>query len=294
VITFISIVVIGLLVGCLYALVSVGLTLVYGVLRIVNFAHGEFMMLGMYAAYIMQTTWGLDPYVSWPLATAFVAVFAWVSYIFIIKPTIEGAHVVQGFVTLGLSLVLQNVVLFIFTSHVVSTTTVIGEGAFDFSGVRVPYQDLVSAAAAVAITVGLWLWLHHTDFGRAVRATAQNPLASRLQGIDDNTIYMWTFVLGTALAGLGGALFSPVYAIFPTVGFGIMLVAFVVVVLGGLGSLPGAFLGALIIGVVEAVTSYYLGPDARQVVYFLVFVGILVLRPNGLLGIKGAELVGYR
>jgi branched-chain amino acid transport system permease protein len=291
---FLSVVVIGLLVGCLYALVSVGLTLTYGVLRIVNFAHGEFMMVGMYAVYLMQANWGLDPYISWPVATLVVMALAFVAYVLVIKPTLEGAHVVQGFVTLGLSLIMQNVVLFLFTSRVVSTSSFLGSGALDISGIRLPSTYVVSAGAAVVITGLLWVWLQRTDFGRAVRATAQNPTAARLQGIDDNWVYMWTFALGTGLAGLGGAIFSPIYSTFPTVGFGIMLVAFVVVVLGGLGSLPGAFLGALIIGVVEALTSYYLGPDARQIVYFLVFVGVLVLRPNGLLGIKGAELVGYR
>ena len=291
---FVSVVALGLLVGCLYALVSVGLTLTYGVLRIVNFAHGEFMMVGMYAVYLMQLNFGLDPYVSWPVATLAVMALALVSYVLVIKPTLEGAHVVQGFVTLGLSLIMQNVVLFLFTSHVVSTSSFLGAGSLNVGGILLPSTYVVSAGAAVLITGLLWVWLQRTDFGRAVRATAQNPTAARLQGIDDNWVYMWTFVLGTGLAGLGGAIFSPIYSTFPTVGFGIMLVAFVVVVLGGLGSLPGAFLGALIIGVVEAVTSYYLGPDARQIVYFLVFVGVLVLRPNGLLGIKGAELVGYR
>jgi branched-chain amino acid transport system permease protein len=292
--SLISVIVIGLLVGCLYALVSVGLTLTYGVLRVVNFAHGEFMMIGMYAVYLLQQNLGLDPYLSWPIATVVVMALAAIAYVFVIKPTVESAHVVQGFVTLGLSLVLQNVAQVLFSSHIVNTSSFLGEQSATLGFLQLPYTYVASAGAAVVVTLLLWIWLQRTDLGKAVRATAQNPVAARLQGINDNTVYLWTFVLGTGLAGLGGAIFSPIYSTYPTVGFGIMLVAFVVVVLGGMGSLPGAFLGALIIGVVEALTSYLIGPDARQVVYFLVFVGVLVLRPNGLFGIRGAELVGYR
>jgi branched-chain amino acid transport system permease protein len=289
-----SVAVVGLLVGFLYALVSMGLTLTYGVLRVVNFAHGEFMMIGMYSTYLLQKNFGLDPYVSWPVSTAIVVALSIVAYRLVIRPTIQTAHAVQAFVTLGLSLLLQNVALFLFSSHVVTSTSVLGDGSLVIGPLHLAYAYLVSTTAAIIVTVLLWVWLGRTDFGKSVRATAQNPVAARLQGIDDDRVYMWTFALGTGLAGLGGALFAPIYATFPNVGFGIMLVAFVVVVLGGMGSLPGALLGALIIGVTEALSSFYLGPDSRQIVYFLVFVAVLVVKPSGLLGIKGAELVGYR
>lgn len=289
-----SVAVVGLLVGFLYALVSMGLTLTYGVLRVVNFAHGEFMMVGMYSTYLLQTNFGLDPYVSWPISTLVVAALSLVTYRLIIRPTLETAHAVQAFVTLGLSLLLQNIALFLFSSHIVSTSSFLGAGSLVLGTVHLAYTYLASAIAAVIVTVLLWYLMQRTDFGKAVRATAQNPVAARLQGIDDDRVYMWTFVLGTGLAGLGGALFSPIYSTFPNVGFGIMLVAFVIVVLGGMGSLPGALLGALIIGVTEALSAFYLGSDARQLVYFLLFVGVLVVKPSGLLGIKGAELVGYR
>jgi branched-chain amino acid transport system permease protein len=289
-----SVAIVGLLVGFLYALVSMGLTLTYGVLRVVNFAHGEFMMVGMYSTYLLQKNFGLDPYVSWPITSVVVGILSLVTYRLIIRPTIETAHAVQAFVTLGLSLVLQNAALFLFSSHVVTSSSFLAESSLVIGPVHLAYTYLVSTIAAIVVTALLWILLQRTDFGKAVRATAQNPVAARLQGIDDDRVYMWTFALGTGLAGLGGALFAPIYSTFPNVGFGIMLVAFVVVVLGGMGSLPGALLGALIIGVTEALSAFYLGPDARQIVYFLVFVGVLVAKPSGLLGIKGAELVGYR
>lgn len=289
-----SVGVIGLLVGFLYALVSMGLTLTYGVLRVVNFAHGEFMMAGMYTTFVLQRDFGLDPYLSFPISTLVVGLLSVITYQFVIKRTIDSAHAVQAFVTLGLSLVLQNLALFIFTSHVVTSKSFLGSNAFVIGPLRLGHTYLASALAAIAVTILLYVLMQRTDFGRAVRATAQNAGAAKLQGINTDSVYRWTFVIGTGLAGLGGAIFAPIYATFPNVGFGIMLVAFVVVVLGGMGSLPGALIGALVIGVVEALSAFFLGPSARQIVYFLVFVGILVVRPQGLLGVKGAELVGYK
>jgi len=290
---FISIAVIGLGVGFLYALVSMGLTLTYGVLRVVNFAQGEFMMVGMYATWVLHEEFGLDPYLSWPLSTLLVMALSLVVYELVIKRTIASAHAVQAFVTLGLALVLQSAALFVFSSHIVTTDSILGAGALVIGPVRLGYTYIASAFAAIIVTVLLYQLMQRTTFGRAVRATAQNAHAAQLQGISTNGVYRWTFVLGTGLAGLAGAVFSPIYATFPTVGFGIMLVAFVVVVLGGMGSLPGALIAALLIGLVEAFSSYLIGPSARFVVVFLVFVGILLVRPQGILGIKGSELVGY-
>jgi branched-chain amino acid transport system permease protein len=201
---------------------------------------------------------------------------------------------VQAFITLGLSLVLENLALLLFSNNVVTTSTFLGENSLILGSVHLADTYVVSACAAVVITVALWLWLQRTDFGRAVRAIAQNPMAAQLQGINDDRVYMVTFTIGTGLAGLGGALYAPISAIFPGVGFTITIVAFVVVVLGGMGSLPGAFFAALIIGLTESLSSYYFGANSRQIVYFLVFVAVLVMRPSGLLGIRGAELVGYR
>lgn len=292
--TFIAVVVVGLLVGCLYALVSTGLTLTYGVLRVVNFAHGEFLMVGMYVTYLLQAKLNLDPYVSWPISTAVVVVLSIVTFVFVIERTIQSAHAVQAFVTLGLSLVLQNLALFLFTGHIVTTTTFVGQQSILIGPIRLPLVYVISAAAAIAITFGIWLWLQRTDFGKAVRAIAQNTTAAQLQGINHRRVYMFTFALGTGLAGLGGALYSPISATYPTVGFGMMLVAFVIVVLGGMGSIQGALIAALIIGAVESLSSFYLGQNARQIAYFAIFVAVLVIRPSGLLGIRGAELVGYR
>lgn len=292
--TFIAVVVVGLLVGCLYALVSTGLTLTYGVLRVVNFAHGEFLMVGMYVTYLLQAKLNLDPYVSWPISTVVVVILSIVTFIFVIERTIQSAHAVQAFVTLGLSLVLQNLALFLFTGHIVTTSTFVGQGSILIGPIRLPDVYVISAAAALAITFGIWLWLQKTDFGKAVRAIAQNTTAAQLQGINHRRVYMFTFALGTGLAGLGGALYSPISATYPTVGFGMMLVAFVIVVLGGMGSIQGALIAALIIGAVESLSSYYLGQNARQIAYFAIFVAALVIRPSGLLGIRGAELIGYR
>lgn len=289
-----EVVVVGFLVGGLYVLASAGLTLTYGVLRVVNFAHGQFVMLGMYLTWIFQQQLGLDPFVSLPITAALVTLLAWVVYAVGIKPTITAAHAVQSFVTLGLGLIATNVVLVLFSGDVRSVTSFLGETSTRVGGISMANTYLVSFAVATLITVLLHVWVQRTDFGKAIRATTQNPDAARLMGIDVERVYLVTFLVGTGLAGLAGVLFATMYPIYPTVGLGLVLTAFVVVVLGGLGSIPGAMLGGLLIGVVESVSAYYLGAASRQIVYFLVFVLVLVVRPAGLMGIKGSQLLGYR
>jgi branched-chain amino acid transport system permease protein len=290
----VSLIVLGLLAGGLYGLASLGLTLTYGVLRIVNFAHGEFIMVGMYSAFWLQQLFGLDPYLSLPITTVLVMLLSAVVYFLVIRPTIKKAHAVQAFVTLGLSLVMSNLALVFWTGQVRSVNSFVGGGALTFGEISIGFTYLVSFVVAMMVAAGLWFWIQRTDYGKAIRATIQNPEVAGLMGIDVNKVYFWTFVIGTGLAGFAGGLFAPIYPIYPDVGLYLVLIAFVVVVLGGMGSIPGAIAGGLMIGVIEALSGFYIGVDSRQLVYFLVFVAVLVVRPTGLFGIKGSQELGYR
>ena len=283
----------GILIGGLYALVAVGLNLVFGVLRIINFAHGDYLMLGMYATYWLWQL-GLDPYVSLVFVVPGLALFGALSERFLIRYTLAAHAHVKIFVTLGLSLALQNLALLLFKA--------------DYLAIRVPYQTdvwrifdlsasvprLVAFAAMLAVTGGLFWFLRSTDFGRAIRATAQNRETARLMGIDVDRVHMVTFAIGSALVGVAACLMMPIYSVFPTVGIDFVVAAFVIVVLGGLGSLHGALLGGLLIGVVEQLSGYFIDTALRQVVYFVVFMLVLAVRPAGLFGQRGAEEIGLK
>lgn len=278
----------ALVLGGVYALASVGLTLIFGVMRIVNFAHGEFVMLAMYLALGIAAI-GLDPYVGLVGGVPLAMLFGLVVFALIIKPVIGRPHVVQIFTTLGLSIVLQNLVLF-------------GLGG-DFRQLRLPYADqvvslggayvtlpqVIAFAVATAATIALFAWLHFTYLGKALRATAQDRHAATLMGIDANRIFMIAFVLGTVCVAIGGVLMAPLFPAYPTVGLHFVMVAFVVVVLGGLGSTIGALAGGLIVAFLDTLGGYIVGTEWKEVLYFVVFMIVLLVRPAGLFGQRGAE-----
>jgi len=284
----------GILLGGIYALISMGLTLIFGVTRIVNFAHGEFMMLSMFAASVLSQQYGLDPYVAViPIAAlAFLAGAA--TQRIIIQPLLNASHASQIFVTMGLSITLMNVALMVW-------------GA-DFQSVRTPYEAvvlplgpwsvgvprLVTFLVAVAMMVGLMLFLNRTYMGKAITAVSQDRMAALLMGIDVNRVYVVAFGIGIACVGVAGAVLTPIYSVFPTVGQYFALTAYVVVVLGGFGSMVGAMVGGMIIGVVEALSGYFISPGLKEAVYLLIFIAVLVIRPSGLFGIVGAEEMGVK
>jgi branched-chain amino acid transport system permease protein len=284
----------GILTGGIYALISIGLTLIFGVTRIVNFAHGEFVMLSMYAAFLLFEKFGLDPYVS-VIPIAVLAFFAGaLTQRVIIQPLLNASHASQVFVTMGLSITLLNLALMIW-------------GA-DFHSVRTPYEAavlhvgpwmvgvprLVTFLVAVAMMVGLLLFLRNTYLGKAITAVSQDRMAALLMGIDVNRVYIVAFGIGTACVGVAGAVLLPIYSVFPTVGVYFGLTAYVVVVLGGFGSMTGAVVGGLIIGVVESLSGYFIAPELKEGVYLLIFIAVLVIRPSGLFGIIGSEEMGVK
>jgi branched-chain amino acid transport system permease protein len=288
-----QVIVSGLLVGGIYGLVAIGLNLVFGVLRIINFAHGEYLMVSMYAAYWLWRL-GIDPYLAVILVVPGMAVLGAASEHLLIRHTLMSPAHVKIFVTMGLSIALQNLALLLFSADYLNVRTTYQTDALRVAGLSISVPRLVAFVVVVLTAGGLNLFLHRTDFGKAIRATAQDSTTARLMGIDVERIYVATFAIAGGFIGLAGCLLVPIYYVFPTVGIDFVVVAFVVVTLGGLGSLPGAVLGGLLIGMVEQVSAYFVDTSLRQVAYFIVFIIALAVRPAGLLGRRGAEEFGLR
>jgi branched-chain amino acid transport system permease protein len=280
----------GVLLGGVYALIAIGLTLIFGIVRVVNFAHGEFLMAGLYATWILSAQLGLHPYLAaLPLAVVFFFLGALMQRA-IIQPLMNADPHIQIFATVGISTALVNGALLVFSADLRSVELPWARQPTDLFGfASVSRGNLVAFFVSFAATGVLIAFLNRTHLGRAIRAVAQNRYAAPLMGIDVNRIYAITFGIGTACVGLAGAVLSPLYPAFPTVGSFFVLTAFVVVVLGGMGSLEGAVIGALVIGLVESLAGYYVAPDLKEVVYFAIFLGILIVRPAGLFGVRGSE-----
>lgn len=281
----------GLFIGGLYALISVGLTLVFGVLRVVNFAHGEYLTIAMFLTYFLFHQFGFDPFLSSILVIPLMFGFGLLTERLLIRTTLEAPHVVQVFVTFALSLWLQNLLLVLFTSDFRTVRTSYATAAFQIGPLYVSWLRLGAFVAAVVLTAALAAFLKYTYMGSAIRATAQDRRSARLTGVNVDRVYAITFALGCALVGAAGVLLSPLFPVNPYTGADMILIAFVIVVLGGMGSIAGATLAGLLIGVVESYSSYFLGGEMKQFVYFLSFMLILAFRPVGFFGRKGAEVM---
>lgn len=276
----------GLMTGATYALVALGLTLVYGVLHIVNFAHGALLTCAMFAVLGMKLWLGVDPY--WailPLAAAFFA-FGYGLQRFVIGPCSHGEDRNTLLVTLGLSIVLENLLLAAFKSD---TRTLGADTAFDvieLGPMLLSRPRLIGFAVALVTAALLWLLLSATDTGRAIRAVAKEKLGAQLSGIDPKHIFAVTFGIGCACLAVAACLLLPTFYVNPRVGNAFVLVAFTIVVLGGMGSITGALLGGLFIGVVESLGGLLLGESLGQLGIFLIFILVLLVRPTGLFGAR--------
>jgi branched-chain amino acid transport system permease protein len=284
---------IGLLLGGIYSLVSIGLTLIFGVVRIVNFAHGEILMIAMYATYTITTTTGLNPYAAGLLVVPACFVLGLVIQRLLIQPLL-GEPMMQIFVTFGLIIFLENLVLMLTGGESMGIPASAGLRPFALLGHTINSGQAIALLAATAIAAALHLFLRHTMLGKAIRAVTQDKRAAATLGISITRTYAITFAIGTAITGLAGVLLTPIYTLSPNIGGGFVLAAFAVVVLGGLGSIWGAYLAGLIVGLVEALAGFYIDPALKSAVWFLIFFAVLAIRPSGLFGIVGAEEVGLR
>ncbi len=280
----------GLTTGAVYALIALGLTLIYGVLHIINFAHGASLMMALYGVYALKERWGIDPYVALPLMVPAMFVLGYAMQRIVINRASHGKDENILLVTLGLSIVMENFALLFFKSDTRTietaytlTTVAIGPEA---AQVMVSLPKLVAFAGALVVSALLIVILQRTDLGRAIRAVAKEKQGARLMGIDVEHVYAMCFGLGLACLGAAACFLLPAYYVNPQVGNGFVLVAFTVVVLGGMGSFAGALLGGLLIGVVESFGGLFLGESLGQVGIFVIFIGVLLLRPEGFFGAK--------
>jgi len=280
----------GILVGALYGLAAVGLSMVFGVTKFLNVAHGELLMLGGYASFWLFSLWGVDPFLSLPLAIVFLIVVGAVLYKLLFARMVklsEGAKIQNTLlVGFGLGLILQNLALRFFTADTRSITTAYSGAVWTILGVRFPVVRVASMGIAFVLIVALQLFLRRTYTGKALRATVENWEAATLMGIDIQRVYLLSFVMGAALAGVAGALVSVGYSIDPTMGMSWTLKSLVVMVLGGLGSITGTFVGGLILGVTESTTGFFLSLTYKEVVGLVLFLLVLIFRPQGLFGAK--------
>jgi branched-chain amino acid transport system permease protein len=280
----------GILVGALYGLAAVGLALVFGVTKFLNVAHGELLMLGGYSSFWLFSLWHVDPFLSLPLAIISLLVVGAVLYKLLFGRMVklaEGAKIQNTLlVGFGLSLILQNLALRFWTADTRSITTFYSGAVWTVLGVRLPVVRVASMGIAFVLIVALQLFLRRTYTGKALRATVENWEAATLMGIDIQRVYLLSFVMGAALAGVAGALVSVGYSIDPTMGMSWTLKSLVVMVLGGLGSLTGTFVGGLILGVTESATGYFFSLTYQEVVGLVLFLLVLIFRPQGLFGAK--------
>jgi len=282
---FVQLVINGLLLGGAYTIISLGLTLIFGVVRVVNFAHGEFLMIGMYMVYLIAANFGVHPYAGLiPVAIVLFALGA-LTQKTIIQPLLNADEHIQIFATVGVSTILLNLALVIFGANVYRAPADLGTHAINVGAYTVVTGQVITFVVGISLAILLQWFMHRTYLGRALRAVAQHRYAAMLMGVNVHNVYAIAFGLGTAFVGIAAGLLAPQYPVFPTVGTYFVLTAFVIVVLGGLGSLYGAVAGSMILGVVDTLAGYYIAPDLKEVVYFGIFLLILVLRPTGLFGI---------
>jgi branched-chain amino acid transport system permease protein len=281
-----------LLLGGLYALIAVGLTLIFGVMRVVNFAHGEFLMLAMYLAFWAFSLLHWDPYLTLVVSLPLFFALGFITYRVVMRPIVHASHNVQVFTTVGLSIVLQNVALVSWSADARFVRTDYYASVVRLAGAVFNWAQLVAFTVAVLLTAGLFAFLRWSYTGKVMRATAQDRHASALMGIDTDRVYALTWAVGITCVGAAGVLLAPIYPVYPTAGLQFVLIAYVAVVLGGLGDMAGALIAALVVAAVEVIGSYVIGTAWKEVLYLLLFIGILVVRPAGLFGQRGAEALG--
>ena len=276
----------GLTTGAVYALVALGLTLIYGVLHIINFAHGAALMVALYAVYFLKQQLGLDPYLALPLVVPGMFALGYLLQRGVVNRASHGKDENILLVTLGLSIVLENLALVAFKSDTRSIETAYTLTTVAIGPAMIALPKLIAFAGAL-VASGVLLWIvGRTDLGRAIRAVAKEKQGARLMGIDVDHVYAMSFGIGLACLGAAACFLLPAYYVNPQVGNGFVLVAFTIVVLGGMGSFAGALLGGFLIGVVESLCGLWFGESLGQIGIFLLFIAVLLFRPQGLFGAK--------
>jgi branched-chain amino acid transport system permease protein len=272
----------GLLMGSLYALIAIGLAMIWGIVEIINFAHGEFLMIASFLSYFLFIYLGIDPLISIPLA--FLTTFG-LGYLVqkgIINRILEAPFLAQIFATFALLLIIRNGFFVAFGPDIRSATTWYSEATIDLYGIKMSIVKLFATTIVIIATILLHLFLTRTYLGTAMRALSQDKTAAQLMGIDIKKVYAIAFGLGAGLAGIGGALLTSFYYVFPEMGVPFTLIAFISVVLGGFGNILGPAIGAVIIGVLQSIGALIMTPSMKDILVYIVFLAILLIKPTGI------------
>ncbi len=274
----------GLLKGGLYGLIGIGMTLIMGVMGIINLAHGQIMMVSMYLTYWLFATFGLDPYLSVVFTMPVIFLLGATIERHLLSPLVKSDSILpenQVLMTVGIGMVLTEVARLFFTSDYKSIKTTYSSAAYSFGPVSVSVPLLVDAVVALSLTALLFLFLRKTDVGRSIRATSQDKTAARLMGIDTDKMATLTFAIGSALVAVAGALFLPLFYLYPDIGGPFTRKAFIICILGGLGSSSGAIAGGIILGLAEAFGATYVAMQFEDMIGLVVFLIVLLFLPGG-------------
>jgi branched-chain amino acid transport system permease protein len=274
----------GLLIGGIYALVSIGVTLIFGVVKIVNFAQGEFVMIGMYISFFLATRLGIDPLLSLLVTMPVLFGVGVLLQRYLIRRVLPLGDMPQIFLTFALSLLLVNVTLLLFTADYRTVHTSYTDSTVNVGAVSLPVAKLIAFGVAMLLSGALWAFLRATDLGKAMRAAAQKPEVAKLMGINPDRVFAIAVGIALALAGAAGSLLMPFYPAYPMVGQVFVLMAFVAVVLGTLGNVVGALVASLMMGIAESLGVQFVGADSGLIVVFVMLLLTLAIRPNGLFG----------
>ncbi len=274
----------GILIGLVYSLVALGLTLIWGVVEIVNFAHGDFLMVAMYLVFTFYSAFRLDPMISLPLVAIAMAILGVAVHKLVIKPVLKAPMLAQIFVTFGLMIFLRGMAQFIWSPNYRAIPNPLISGSIDIGGVYIGLPQLVAGVGSILGTAVVAWIVYRTEVGRGLRATAEDREAASLMGIDPEKMFSWTWAIGAGSLGIAGALLANFFYIFPEVGAVFGLIAFVTVALGGFGSVEGAFIAGIIIGLVQALSGFFLDPAIKDIPVYALYLIIVVIRPQGLMG----------
>jgi branched-chain amino acid transport system permease protein len=274
----------GLLIGLIYALVAIGLTIIFGVMDIVNFSHGEFLMFGMYSSFWLYSLYALDPMFTLPLTALFLFGLGVIVYKLIISKITNSPMVSQLFTTFGLMLLFRGIAQFLWKPDFRTVDKSVVNGNLVIAGIQIGLPQVVAGVGAILVTIGVYLFITRTRAGAALEATAADKDAARLMGIDSQKMFALAWGLGAACAGVAGGLLSTFFPIFPEVGANFILIAFVVVVLGGFGSIVGALIAGVLVGVIEVMGGFLVGPQYKMAIVLALVLAVLMFRPKGLLG----------
>ncbi|RKL63480.1 branched-chain amino acid ABC transporter permease [Thermoanaerobacteraceae bacterium SP2] len=272
----------GLVLGCNYTLIALGMTMIFGILNVLNFAHGEFYMIGAYIGFTIMNCLGLGFWYTFFLVIIFMVVFAYVVDLIFFRPFYELGHNNQMVSTIALSILLQNLALLIWTPNPRHFALDYTTKTISLGPITITVQRLLVIVVAALMVLILFYIIDKTSLGRAIRATSQDRMAAELTGVNVKNIGIYVITIGSVLAGIAGIMVAPLFLVYPSMGIEAVGKAFVVVILGGMGNIPGAILGGLLVGMIESFTIQYLGAFLKEIIVFLIMICILIIRPEGL------------